>query len=288
VHVLRSFADADRIRPLLGGGTRWLVVGGGFIGAEFAASARLTGSEVDLVMPEQLILQAPFGDVAAGWFDARLRRQGVHVHEATTVASLALDGDVVRVGLADGSTLEVDHVCVGIGVAPVTGLAQQAGLDLDMRGIATDRSLQTSAPGVYAVGDVCAYDSVLHGHRVRIEHWDIARAHGVHVAKQVASGEPREFDALPYFFGTMGTWAFLEYVGVGTGTAVVRGSLDDDDLAIAYLDGDTIVGMLTVGRPDDITQARTLITERAEVNPAAVADPSVPLAECRRGAGTGA
>jgi 3-phenylpropionate/trans-cinnamate dioxygenase ferredoxin reductase subunit len=283
VHVVRSFADARSIRPHLGAGNRWLVIGGGFIGAEFAASARLTGSDVHLVMPEALIVQAAFGDVAAGWFDARLRANGVDVHARTTVESVTRSGDELHALLTDGTELVVDHVCVGIGVAPNVGLAQQAGLDLELRGIATDRSLRTSASSVYAAGDVCAYDSVLHGARTRIEHWDVAKAHGAHIGMQIASGEHSDFDHLPYFFGTMGDWAYLEYVGTGTGaSAVVRGTLDGEDMSIAYLDDDgVLVGLITVGRSDDLADARTLITDGARLDASRVADADVRLSDSR-------
>ena len=93
VHVLRSLADADAIRPHLGAGTRWLVVGGGFIGAEFAASAALTGSDVTLVMPQDVILEPAFGDAVGAWFDSRLRRHGVDVRAGAAVSSIERRAD---------------------------------------------------------------------------------------------------------------------------------------------------------------------------------------------------
>jgi hypothetical protein len=102
------------------------------------------------------------------------------------------------------------------------------------------------------------------------------------VAEQIASGEPRAFAELPYFFGTMGDWAFLEYVGTGTGRPVARGSLEGDDLAVAYLDGaGALAGLLTVARPADLEAARELVASHASVDPELVADASVPLAACR-------
>ena len=284
IHLLRTFADADRIRPHLGAGVRWLVIGGGFIGAEFAASARLTGSDVALVMPEQHILERAFGEPAAGWFDRRLRDRGVAVHAATTVTSVTRAGDTVHALLSSGATIEVDHVCVGVGVRPNVGLAAEAGLELADRGIATDPHLLTRAPDVYAIGDVAAFESVLHGRRVRIEHWDVARAHGAHVAQQIASRQPRAFTELPYFFGTMGDWAFLEYVGTGTTGGTARGSLELDDLAIAFLDeAGALSGLLTVGRPADLEAARELIVDGVVLDRDLLADASVPLDACRLG-----
>lgn len=282
VHLIRSFADADRVRPLLGDRQRWLVIGGGFIGSEFAASARLTGSTVDQVMLEPLILSGPFGEVAARWFDERQRAHGVRVHAETSVSSIESVDDALQVTLSDGSTLTVDHVCVGIGVAPNTGLAQQAGLELDQRGIATDAFLRTSQSDVYAIGDVAAYDSQLHGSRVRIEHWDVARAQGAHVATQIVEQRDIAFTTLPYFFGTMGDWAFLEYVGTATNDGIARDVGRDEQMAVAYLDEhDVLVGMLTVNRAEDLAAARTLIDQHARMDRERLADAEAPLEQCQ-------
>jgi hypothetical protein len=117
---------------------------------------------------------------------------------------------------------------------------------------------------------------------VRIEHWDVARAQGVHVAGEIVQPGERPFAVLPYFFGTLGDWAFLEYVGLGGGRAVFRGSSEGDDMSAAYLDDDDVLtGLITVGRPDDLAAARDLVAERARVNHDALADPSVPLQDCR-------
>ncbi|MDX6620343.1 MAG: 3-phenylpropionate/trans-cinnamate dioxygenase ferredoxin reductase component [Gaiellales bacterium] len=282
VHVLRSFADADAIRPHLGEGTRWLVVGGGFIGAEFAASAALTGSSVSLVMREEVIFEQAFGASVGAWFDSRLRRRGVDVCAAAGVASLERCEDGLRVGLDSGRTLTVDRILVGAGVIPSTGLASAAGLTLELGGIAVDGHLRTSENDIYAIGDVAAYESELHRRRVRIEHWDIARAHGAHVANELIDPAARAFRVLPYFFGTLGDWAFLEYTGVGGGRAVMRGSADGDDMSAAYIaDDGVLTGLITVGRPEDLAAAAELVVERARLAPHLLADDRVPLAACR-------
>jgi pyruvate/2-oxoglutarate dehydrogenase complex dihydrolipoamide dehydrogenase (E3) component len=270
------------IRPHLGPGTRWLVVGGSFIGAEFAASAALTGSEVELVMLEQVLLENAFGATVGGWFDERLRGHGVSVHPGRTVRSIEPTADGLRALLDDGSTLTADRVVVGAGVVPSTQLAEAAGLALELGGIAVDARLRTSAPDVYAIGDVAAYESVLHGRRVRIEHWDVARAHGVYLAQQLAHGASEPYDVLPYFFGTLGNWAYLEYVGRDHGTAVMRGATDGADMSAAFLDEDgTLTGLIAVARPDDLEAARPLVLEHARLDAASLADGDRPLAECR-------
>lgn len=103
----------------------------------------------------------------------------------------------------------------------------------------------------------------------------------MHVATQLASGEHTDFATLPYFFGTMADLAFLEYVGIGTGTAVVRGDLEGDDMSIAYLEAGVLVGLLHVGRGDDLAAARELIPLRATLDPELLRVAARPLAECR-------
>jgi 3-phenylpropionate/trans-cinnamate dioxygenase ferredoxin reductase component len=281
VHVLRSFADADRIRPHLGPGTHWLVIGGGFIGAEFAASAALTGSEVSLVMAERVILERPFGATVGEWFDTRLRRRGVRIRSGATVESVRPDGEGLRVRLGDGRELNADRIVVGAGVIPSTDLARDAGLELALGGIAVDASLRASERDIYAIGDVAAYESELHGRRVRIEHWDVARAQGAHVAGQIVAAGAEPFRVLPYFFGTLGDWAFLEYTGLGGGRAVLRGAAGGDDMSAAFLaEDDVLTGLITVGRPADLAAARELVLERAQMRPDALTDASTPLSEC--------
>ena len=284
VHVLRSFADADSIRPHLGEGTRWLVIGGGFIGAEFAASAALTGSDVSLVMRQDVILEHAFGAAVGAWFDSRLRRHGVDIYATSEVSSIERSADGLRVTLADGRAFTVDRIVVGAGVIPSTGLASEAGLDLALDGIAVDDHLRTSAENVFAIGDVAAYQSELHGRRVRIEHWDVARAHGAHAAHAIMDPATGPFRVLPYFFGTLGDWAFLEYAGLGGGRAVMRGSVDGEDMSAAYLDDDGVLtGLIAVGRPDDLAAARELIIQRARLTADAIADGSMPLADSCQG-----
>ena len=113
---------------------------------------------------------------------------------------------------------------------------------------------------------------------MRIEHWDVARAQGAHVAAEILAAPARPFAVLPYFFGTLGDWAFLEYVGLGGGRAVFRGSTDGDDMSAAFLDDDDVLtGLIAVGRPDDLAAARELVTERVRMSPDALGDSGVPL-----------
>ena len=121
------------------------------------------------------------------------------------------DGRVSAVVTESGRGFECDLVVVGAGVRADVMLAQRAGLEVD-DGIVCDSKLQTSAAGIYAAGDGCSYDSVVHGRRIRVEHWDVAMQQGMHAARNML-GADADYDVVPYFFSDLADWASLEYVG---------------------------------------------------------------------------
>jgi len=284
MHVIRSFEDAAEVREHLGTGIRWGVVGGGFIGAEFAASARMRGDDVVLAFPEETTMERALGPVAGSWVARRLAARGVDIRSGAGVTELAADGGRPVLLLDDGSREVVDRVIVGIGVTPQTGLAAQCRLDLAEGGVATDASFRTSDPHIFAIGDIAAWASPLHGgRRVRVEHVDTARAHGEHVARVIEGPDPGPFRELPYFFSGLGDWAFIEHVSVGSGgEGVRREGLDDDALSVAQIDDSgALVAMTAVGAPDDLDAARRILTgdPRPVMNRDRLATSSVPLDE---------
>ncbi len=129
-----------------------------------------------------------------------------------------------------------------------------------------DSRLATSAPGVYVAGDIAAYDSAIHGRRLRIEHWDVAFNHGRTAALNML-GADRPHDVVPYFFSDLSDWASLEYVGPATewDEEIVRGSIDEGEFAIFYVEGGRVVAALSVGRSDDLEHARRWISEGSEL-----------------------
>jgi 3-phenylpropionate/trans-cinnamate dioxygenase ferredoxin reductase subunit len=262
VHVLRSIADCARLRPHMQDGTSWLVIGGGFIGAEVAGSARMMGCEAAVVFPEDVVMERAFGDVVGGWFTDRLRDHGVELHPGSSVEELSQQDGRVAARLGSGETIVVDHVVVGIGVTPATGLAAQARLELEDGGVAVDANLRTSDERIFAIGDIAAYDSELHGSRVRIEHWAVAKTQGEHVARQLLGEQPGAYRELPYFFTGQGDWAYAEYVGVGTHDAVLRDASATDTLSAAYVEDGKLVGVIVVDAKDDLEAARELVPQR--------------------------
>ena len=137
--------------------------------------------------------------------------------------------------------------------------------------------LETSAPGIYAAGDICEYDSPVHGKRMRIEHWDVAFNHGKTAGHNML-GKGIEHDAVPYFFSDLADWSSMEYVGPGSGDVTVRGSLEDGNFTAFYVRDGRVTAALTVGRSDDLEHAQRFIVERTPVDPAKVADEGTDLA----------
>jgi 3-phenylpropionate/trans-cinnamate dioxygenase ferredoxin reductase component len=147
-------------------------------------------------------------------------------------------------------------------VHPDVSLAAKAGLPIGERGgVVADSCLATSAPDVYVAGDIAEYESVVHGgKRVRIEHWDVAENHGKTAALNMI-GRETAHAVVPYFFSDLADWTWMEYVGPAYSWTeeIVRGSLDDSEFTIWYLDGDKVAGALAVNRSDDLELARELL-----------------------------
>ena len=275
IHYLRALGNADTIRADADG-KRVVLIGGSYIGCEVAAS--LTAADhasCQIVMQEAVTLERGFGAAAGRFFQDRLEEHGVVVHAEDALERFeGADGRVTHVVTASGKRLEADCVVVGAGVMPDTMLARAAGLTLDEErgGVLCDARLRTSAPGVWAAGDMCSYDSRPNGRRIRVEHWDVAFNHGKTVALNML-GQEVEHDVVPYFFSDLADWASLEYVGPAAGweREVVRGSIQDGAFSVWYLSGGRVEGALSVGRSEDLEHARRLIAGRATLGEDAVA-----------------
>jgi 3-phenylpropionate/trans-cinnamate dioxygenase ferredoxin reductase subunit len=283
IHYLRALGNSDSIRDDAAG-KRVVLIGGSYIASEVAASLTKLGSTCTLVMLEPVVLASGFGEQAGSFFQDRLEENGITVYGDDALDRFeGADGRITRVITKAGHELEADAVVMGTGAVPDVMLARAAGLELGQTGgIAVNSCLQTSAPGIYAAGDVAEYESVVHGgRRVRIEHWDVAFNQGKTAAlNMLGSGQPH--DVVPYFFSDLADWASLEYVGPAHqwDREVVRGSLDDGEFSIFYLHEGRLAGALSVGRSDDLEHARRLLSAGADVAERVdeLADPSTDLA----------
>ena len=265
IHYLRAFGNSDAIREQARDAGRVVVIGGSYIGCEVAASLRAKGTEVSMLMLEQVTLSRTFGDEVGQWFQDVLTDHGIEIFGDEELEAFEGDGDVSAVVTKGGRTVEGDMVVVGAGVRPDIILAERAGLAVD-DGITCDAKLETSAPGIFAAGDVCSYDSEIHGRRVRVEHWDVALQQGRHAAKAML-GSADAYREVPYFFSDLADWASLEYVGPAESwdEVVIRGDFDGGAFSAWYLKDGRVQGALSVERSEDLVHARTLIESGADI-----------------------
>jgi 3-phenylpropionate/trans-cinnamate dioxygenase ferredoxin reductase component len=280
IHYLRTFANSDAIRAEGNRAERVVLIGGSYIATEVAASLTWAhGVKCSLVMLEEVTHERFYGAKVGGFFQRVLEDHGVEVYGGQELDRFeGSDGRVRKVVTKSGLELECDAVVIGAGVIPDTTLAAQAGLELgEAGGVKCSSGLESSVPGIFAAGDICEYDSPVHGRPMRIEHWDVAFNQGKTAALNML-GRGVEHDVVPYFFSDLADWSWMEYVGPGSGDTVVRGSLDDGDFTAFYLDGGRVTAALTVGRSDDLEAARRFIVERASPDPAALVDEGTDLA----------
>ncbi|HEV2075879.1 MAG TPA: FAD-dependent oxidoreductase [Thermoleophilaceae bacterium] len=274
IHYLRTYGNAEAIRADAADAEHVVTIGGSYIGTEVSASLAEMGKSCTIVMQEEVTLERPFGADVGRFFQGLLEDHGVNVVASDEVDRFEGDGGRVRkVVTRGGVELPCDLVVVGAGVMPDVMLARGSGLELgESGGIACSSRLETSVEGVYAAGDMAEYESVVHdGRALRIEHWDVARRHGKTAALNML-GRDVAHDAIPYFFSDLADWCSLEYVGPGSGEPVSRGSTDDGEFTVFYVDGGRVTAALTVGRPEDLEHARRFIREGAAVDRKALAD----------------
>ena len=258
IHYLRALGNADSLRSDLEGRDRVVLIGGSYIACEVAASLTQLGKQCTLVAMEAQPLSTGFGAQAGAYFQSLLSSNGIELAMGETLAGFEGSERVQRVLCESGAAFEADAVVMGVGAVPDVMLAKAAGLELgESGGVACDSRLRTSAEGIWAAGDICEYDSVIHGRRLRVEHWEVARAQGAFAARSMLGAED-DYTEIPYFWSDLADWATLEYVGPARSwdREVVRGSIDDGAFTIFYESDGKTVAALTVGRSEDLDDAR--------------------------------
>ena len=257
IHYLRAFGNTEAIRADAEKAEHVVLIGGSYIGSEVAASLTAKGTKCTIVMMEEVLLSNSFGDEAGRFFHELVELHGIEILGGETLQAFEGDGRVKAVVTESGKQVECDAVVVGAGVRPDVMLAEKAGLEVD-NGIVCDETLQTSVEGIYAAGDVCNYQSTVHGRRLRVEHWDVAMQQGMHAAgSMMGEGKPYE--------------------------VVLRGDLNAGEFAAFYLKDGKVAGAVTVERSEDLAHARTLLAEGVDVAgeeaKALLGDPDKDLAE---------
>jgi 3-phenylpropionate/trans-cinnamate dioxygenase ferredoxin reductase component len=286
IHYLRALGNSDAIREGVKDAEHVVLIGGSYIGCEVAASLSMMGKRCTVVMQEEVTLQRGFGKRAGRFFQDLLESHGVSVHGGDELERFEGNGRVSKVVTKQGLELPADAVVIGAGVSPEVQLARGAGLEIGERGgVRCDTRLRSSTPGVFAAGDMCEYDSVLHGGHVRIEHWDVAFNHGKTAALNML-GKDVPHDVVPYFFSVFADWGELEYVGPAYewDEEILRGSMRDGSFTNWYLHDGCVKAALTFGRSEDLEAARRLIVENRRLGEArlALGDLDVDLDEIGR------
>jgi 3-phenylpropionate/trans-cinnamate dioxygenase ferredoxin reductase component len=273
---LRTRDDAARLRAALSPGTRVVIVGAGWIGAEVATAAAVRGCEVTVLeaalTPLAAALPAEVGRLTVPWYG----KGGATLRCESPVERVEPDGVV----LAGGEPLGADVVVVGVGVRPVTGWLAGSGVEVEA-GVLVDEHLRAAGRrGTWAVGDVAARWSPRYGARIRGEHWDDALHAPAVVAANLLGGD-EAYDPVPYVWSEQ--WGrMLQWCGRAAGRIVWRGEPGDRaGWSVAWVgERDRLEGLLAVDRPRDLVQGRRLATRGVPVDPTRLAAPSVPVRDC--------
>ncbi|KAB1145585.1 oxidoreductase [Streptomyces luteolifulvus] len=275
VHLLRTLDDAERLRPVLARQHDIVVVGAGWIGAEFATAAREAGCSVTVVEAADRPLAGALPAEVAAPMTAWYADSGVVLRTHARVERVEA-GAVV---LDDGSRLPAGAVVVGIGARPATDWLTGSGVELGPRGdVVADDHLRTSVPDVYAVGDCASFPSGRYGERLLVHHWDNALQGPRTVAANIIGETPGVYDPVPYFWSEQ-FGRFVQYAGhhESADTTVWRGDPAGPAWTVCWLREGRLVALLAVGRPRDLAQGRRLIEAGTRMDPALLGDPARPL-----------
>lgn len=276
VHYLRSLAESQRLGERIERGARVAVIGAGWIGAEFAASARQKGNEVTLIELGSVPLERVLGPELGAVYRDVHEDHGVRFLGGSTVAAIEGAGRAEGVRLGSGELIGADLVLVGIGVAPRTELAERAGIETD-NGIVVDAGLQTATPGVFAAGDVANAFHPFYGRQVRVEHWANALGQG-EAAGRAMFGDDVSYDEIPYFFSDQYEVG-MEYRGLADGSdeLVFRGDVAGREFIAFWLADGRLVAGMNVNVWDVSETIAELIRSRVPLDRARLADSDVAL-----------
>jgi NADPH-dependent 2,4-dienoyl-CoA reductase/sulfur reductase-like enzyme/nitrite reductase/ring-hydroxylating ferredoxin subunit len=243
IFYLRTLSDARAIIAAVEGARSAVVVGASFIGLEVAASLRARGIGVHVVGLERVPLEHVLGPQMGTFVRELHESHGVTFHLGNSVSRV----EGKRATLNDGRILECDFVVLGVGVRPALALAEQAGLAID-RGVAVNEFLETSAPGVFAAGDIARWPDVHSGKRIRVEHWVVAERQGQVAARNIL-GLREPFTAVPFFW-SQHYEVTINYVGHADSfdAAVIDGSLASHDCEVSYRQDGQVLAAATISR----------------------------------------
>ena len=245
VLYLRSMSDSVRLRDALKGAKNVAVIGSGFIGMEVASQSAQQGRDTTMIFPEDRVWKRFFTPEMSRFFQKYYEDRGVHFATGAKVEAIGKGS----ISLSNGKKLDADLVVAGIGVAPVTGLAQAAGIKVE-NGIVVNEFLETGTADVYAAGDVANYQDVLFGKRRRVEHWDNAVKQGQYLARRL-SGDQEPFKNIPYFFSDVFDLSY-EFWGdtEGFDRTEYKGDVNSSSFSAWWMKGNKVIAAFVMNRPD--------------------------------------
>ncbi len=276
VHYLRTLEDADAIRAAAAGASRAVVIGGGWIGAEAAASLRQLDLPVAMVVPGSVPLERVLGTEVGAIYRDLHAEHGVELIAGQRAVAFRGTSAVAAVETADGTKVEGDLVVVGVGAVPRMELGVAAGLAVG-DGIHVDEHLETSVPGVFAAGDVAAAWHPLFGSRLRLEHWDNARRQGATAARNML-GKAESYARIPYLYSDQYDLG-MEYAGYATSWDAVafRGEPASRSFIAFWLNAGRVVAGMNANVWKVNPAIGALVASRRVVDVRRLADPAVPL-----------
>jgi 3-phenylpropionate/trans-cinnamate dioxygenase ferredoxin reductase subunit len=279
VYALRRIDDALALAPMLEPGRRVVVIGGGWIGLEVAATARRKGADVVVVEAQRRLCERTVPPEVSEHLLALHRSHGVRVILGASVASITSNADGYSVvTLADSQTLECDAVVAGVGLVPNDELAREAGLECD-GGVVVDSQCRTSDPNILAAGDVAVTPNPWAGRRLRLESWQNAQEQGIAAARS-ALGLPVDYQPLPWFWSDQYGMNLQIYgFPLPSHRVVVRGVPGSESFVLLYLDGDVVKAALGPNCAKDLRFARRLIEQRKPIDPQRLGDVAVPMSK---------
>ena len=269
VYYLRNVDHSDAIREASASAESILVVGGGWLGTEVAASLRQLGRNVTLVSPPPQPLEQILGAEVASAYVAVHEANGTNLVTGRVAEIVGDVGNrsVREVLLADGTRIEADMVVAAVGAAPRTQLAEAAGLTLRDGGVEVDQFLRSSAQNVFAAGDIATAWNPRFDRYLRIEHWDNAIEQGKAAAANIL-GRELAYDRTPYFYSDQFDLG-MEYRGYATtwDEVVIRGDLAAREFDAFWLKDGRVVAAMNANRWDDAAELQELVDNRAEIDP---------------------
>ena len=273
--TLRTLADAEALGERLTQGRRIIVIGGGWIGLEVAATARAAGCEVVVLEAQDRLCQRAVPAELSEFLHHLHSEHGVEIRMGVSVEGIHGSGEALEVDLG-GERLRADTVVIGVGLEPNGELAEAAGLTCD-RGVVVADDTTTDDPYIFAAGDVTVSPNTWAGGPTRLESWQNAQDQGIAAAK-AALGSPVKHDPLPYFWSDQyDVTVQIHGVPQPHHEKVIRGDLASNSFVIFFLDGDHVHAAMGANSPKEIRIAKRIIERGIVVDRAVLADPGTPL-----------